>query len=305
MSNKAKTMPSFVAIITRTKNRPLFLQRAISSVLAQTYPHWIHVIVNDGGDSEEVEAIVAPFRSDYRDRIHVIHHVTSLGMEAASNAGIRDSSSDYVLIHDDDDTLEPNFLSETVSYIENNSWPTIKGVVTLTNRIDEHIEGKKLFEDKKTLFRKLKGCIGFDDMAGINPFPPISFLFQRKVLDEIGLFDAHLPVLGDWDFNLRFILRYDIAVIPKALANYHHRPMNKTGNMSNSLYAQLDRHIFYDTLVRNRYARKVPQNLLANFMFQVEGRTRLLERLYLHPVIGKVIRFWSKWVNPNIPSNLS
>ncbi|MDX9965362.1 glycosyltransferase [Desulfobacter postgatei] len=298
-------MESNVAIITRTKNRPLFLRRAISSVLTQAYPHWIHVIVNDGGDSKEVDAVVDLFRSEYGARIHVIHHDISLGMEAASNAGINDSKSDYILIHDDDDTLEPDFLSETVSYLEKNTWPAIKGVVTLTNRIDEHIEDNEVLQDKITLFRDMKGSIGFDDMAKINPFPPISFLFRRDTLNEIGLFDDQLPVLGDWDFNLRFLLKYDIGVIPKALANYHHRLQIKTGQMGNTIYAQLDRHLFYDTLVRNRYARMVPPNFLAYFMFQEGQQSFLLERLYRHPVIGRVIRFWSRWVNPNIPSSLS
>ena len=44
-----------IAIITRTKNRPLLLRRAINSVLKQTLKDWIMVIVNDGGSKEEVE----------------------------------------------------------------------------------------------------------------------------------------------------------------------------------------------------------------------------------------------------------
>ena len=47
-----------VSIITRTKNRPLFLARAIKSVTTQTYTEWQHIIVNDAGNKEIVENIV-------------------------------------------------------------------------------------------------------------------------------------------------------------------------------------------------------------------------------------------------------
>jgi len=37
-----------VAVVTRTKNRAILLERAIHSVLKQKFHDWTHVIVNDG-----------------------------------------------------------------------------------------------------------------------------------------------------------------------------------------------------------------------------------------------------------------
>ena len=53
-----------VAVITRTKNRNILLPRAINSVLSQTSPEWVHVIINDGGDTEELESTILPFREN-------------------------------------------------------------------------------------------------------------------------------------------------------------------------------------------------------------------------------------------------
>ena len=47
-----------VAVITRTKDRSEFLKRAINSVLSQTFEDWLHVIVNDGGNSKTVDFLV-------------------------------------------------------------------------------------------------------------------------------------------------------------------------------------------------------------------------------------------------------
>lgn len=296
-------MNSSVAIITRTRNRPLLLTRAIHSVLNQSYPHWVHVIVNDGGDPGEVEAVLGSHREAYNGRLIVVTHPQSLGMEAASNAGIRASSSEYLMIHDDDDSLDPAFLEEVVSYLEASPWPQIQGVVTLTTRVDEMIKDDIVRETRRCLYKDIKRCIRIDDMASLNCFPPISFLFRRRVLDEVGGFDEHLPVLGDWDFNLRFIMKYDIGVIPKALANYHHRSAIRQGQMGNTVHAQTDLHAFYDILVRNRYIRMMPSSNIGMFMFP-QHHHDLLVRLYRHPVIGRIIRLWSRWVNPNIPAKL-
>lgn len=54
-----------VAVITRTKDRPVMLERCAESVLGQTYKDWVHVIVNDGGNPTTVELTLAPFHNEY------------------------------------------------------------------------------------------------------------------------------------------------------------------------------------------------------------------------------------------------
>jgi hypothetical protein len=70
--------------------------------------------------------------------------------------------------------------------------------------------------------------VQLSEMACGNFFPPIAFLFRRAVLDRIGGFNEALPVLGDWFFNLEFLLEDDIAVLPEPLARYHHRDRGDT-----------------------------------------------------------------------------
>jgi glycosyltransferase involved in cell wall biosynthesis len=84
----AESRPS-VSIITRTKDRPLLLERAIKSVLNQTYSEWIHVVVNDGGDAKSVQSLLDQYRTQYAGRLCLVTNNRSLGMEAASNVGLR------------------------------------------------------------------------------------------------------------------------------------------------------------------------------------------------------------------------
>ena len=99
-----------VSIITRTKDRAVLLRRALSDCVKQTYDNFELIIVNDGGASSPVDALLEEFSSKLAGRARVIHNQVSQGMERASNQGIEASSGKYICIHDDDDTWAPSFL---------------------------------------------------------------------------------------------------------------------------------------------------------------------------------------------------
>jgi glycosyltransferase involved in cell wall biosynthesis len=245
-----------VAIITRTKNRTLLLRRAIESVLGQTFQNWIMVIVNDGGNKDDLNKLVPEYKDKFRDRCLIVHNDSSLGMEAASNRGIKASASEYVVIHDDDDSWDPIFLEKCVQFLDGNHYQTIAGVITHSVRVLEKIVDNKLITEQKESFNSWLKAVSFFRMCSSNIFPPISFVYERKVLDEIGYYREDFPVLGDWEFNLRFIRKYDIYLIPEELAYYHHRLSIKNGNYSNSVVVDDSKHKFYDALLRNEMLRK-------------------------------------------------
>jgi glycosyltransferase involved in cell wall biosynthesis len=248
-----------VAIITRTKDRPMFLKRAINSILHQTFEDWQHVIVNDGGPPLEIEALLLEFKEAYRGRVQLIHHPLSRGMEAAANEGIKESSSQYLVIHDDDDSWDPSFLDRCVNFLEAPppmlSTPMM-GVATYSKKIIEKVVGDQLVEVGTEPYNTWMNAVSLYRLASNNSIPPISFLFERSALEAVGLYREELPVLGDWDFHLRFIARYEIGLIKEELAFYHHRLDIKEGVGGNTVIAQHDQHLRYDQLIRNDLLRR-------------------------------------------------
>lgn len=246
-----------IAIITRTKDRPTLLARALDSVLSQVETDWVHVIVNDGGNKEVVEKLTSERENLYNRRLKLIHHSKSLGMEAASNAGIKAVDSKYILIHDDDDTLLPDFLSKTSEYLDNPKTSTTRGVVTWVERVDEEVDPKagKVKVINREIFETFYG-VNIASIANKNLFPPISFLFSRDSWEQLGGFDEKLPVRGDWEFNLRFLTQYDIDVIPEVLAGYHHRlPSGDSNSYANTVVAKQAQHEFFRSYIINRELR--------------------------------------------------
>jgi glycosyltransferase involved in cell wall biosynthesis len=290
---------SRVAVITRTKNRTLLLRRAIESVLGQEFQDWLMVIVNDGGDPADLEQVVAEYRDGFRGRCKVIHNTKSVGMEAASNIGLRSSNSDYVVIHDDDDSWDPMFLKKCVEGLDRNLGTTFAGVVTYSLRILERVEGDRIVRQHVEPFNTWLTSVTLYRMAASNVFSPISFVYRRSVLDEIGYYREDLPVLGDWEFNLRFMKKYDILLIPEELAYYHHRLQSKTGEYSNSVVKDDSKHKFYDTLIRNELLREDMNSNVVGLGYLVNiSKSFEIVHAQLSPIEGVFRRLKSiGWLN--------
>lgn len=242
-----------VAVVTRTKNRPILLGRALESVSGQSFPDLVWVVVNDGGEVAPVDEVIARARALGINAV-ALHHPVSLGMEAASNAGVALVRSEFVVLHDDDDSWEPAFLATTVAFLE--SGPEWGGVITGTTRVDERMDRDAVARElRRRPFNPGLHSVHLSEVAEQNPFPPICFLYRRSAYDAVGPYDATLPVLGDWEFNLRFLARFDIGVVDRPLANYHWRVADK-GQYGNSVSGGVDRHVQWDALVRNRLLRR-------------------------------------------------
>ena len=148
--------------------------------------------------------------------------------------------------------MGPQFLRKTVNFLNENS--NYGGVVTLTTQVNEVLEGNQVHIQEYLPFNPGLKSIYITDMAVGNLFPPISFVYRRAVTDAIGLYNHALPVLGDWEYNLRFLEKFDIGVIYEPLANYHHRP-NSDGVYGNTIYSGVSKHEEYDAVIRNNFIR--------------------------------------------------
>lgn len=241
-----------VAIITRTKDRPLLLDRALRSVSAQTLRDFVLVIINDGGDPKPVDELVKKYESDFEaNQVKVIHNHESNGMEAASNKAIKSVDSVYMAIHDDDDSWAPECLEQAVRRLEETG---AMGVVVTTDMIVEELEDNSVKLVSKSRWHPELHDISLYKMCLDNFATPITFIYRREVYKTIGYYDESLPTGADWHFGLRFLLKYDIDYLETkdALAFYHHRPANK-GNHANSVYgSQHERNL---NMIRNRLLR--------------------------------------------------
>ncbi|MCA1962118.1 MAG: glycosyltransferase [Desulfomonile sp.] len=266
-----------VAVITRTKDRPLLLGRCCTSVIGQTYVDWQHVIVNDGGERESVEQVLSRFSAQYGERLTIIHNEHCIGMEAASNVGIAASNSDYIAVLDDDDSWAPTFLQECITFLNTlSNGGDFAGVVTQSMLIEEEIRNEHIRIINRQEFNPWLKAVNLFRLCVGNVFTSNAAVFRRSVWEELGGFNETLPVLGDWEFNLRVSSRWELGVIAKPLAYYHQRTGLSDARYVNTVLHKVDEHVRIDNLIRNRLLREDLQKghiglgLLVNLSMAIE-----------------------------------
>ena len=241
-------MTPTVAIIVRTKNRPQFLTRALANIAEQTYQDYAVYVVNDGGDRAEAERIVAT--SPVANKTTLLH-TDGIGMEAASNLGVRESESTYVTVHDDDDLWAPKFLKHTVAALDST------GANMCTVRIVERFEretdnGFQVLNER--IFHEGLPVVGLQFLYRTNRAVPIGVIYRRDLHTRLGGYRDDLAVVGDWEFNMRAAAEGEIITIDEPLAYWCQRP-EATGAAANSVSREAE-HRYYDSKVRAEEIRK-------------------------------------------------
>lgn len=245
-------MSVVVDVVIRTKDRPLFLQRALADIVAQTWQSWFVYLVNDGGDPAVVDATVRS--SGVGERIKVIHQDVSVGMEAAANIAVRSGQGELIVLHDDDDTWAPEFLERAVDYLERHA--EAPGVVSRIEIVWEQVKDHEIVETGREPFQPQAVAPLLTDTLLFNRFVPIGFVYRRRILDEVGGYAEDLEVVGDWDFNLRVLRRWPMEFLgPQPLAFWHQRPSDD-GPTGNSVIAKRELHRRLDAMRRDEHLRR-------------------------------------------------
>lgn len=248
---------SRVTIITRTVNRPVLLDRALASILAQTFTDW-HWVLVDSGASDDAGSLVRSSQDRLRDRVtHLRFQNPRPGMRGAPiNAGIHASDGELITLLDDDDTWEPRFLEKMVAALDRKTHPNIRGAVCRTRCIEESSVAAGLKEERSYDLNAELCNLTLGSLAVVNRFCTHAFLYERSALKTVGLYPEDYPVLEDWHFNLRFLLHHEILVVPETLTNYHFRPPEISGDLANSQTAERDDHKFHEARLINEALRE-------------------------------------------------
>ncbi len=96
-----------ISIVMATYDRAALLPRAIDSVLAQDYPAWELIVVDDGSRDQTLSVLAG-----YRDpRVIVVRHEKNRGVTASKNTGFDHMRGEWFTVLDSDDEIVPDALS--------------------------------------------------------------------------------------------------------------------------------------------------------------------------------------------------
>lgn len=141
------------------------------------------------------------------------YYQDNLGVSAARNLGIRQTTGDWLAFLDSDDEWLPEKLSKQMAALATN--PEYRICHTEENWIRN---GAQVDVPKK--YAKTGGWI-FSHCLPLCAISPSTVLIHRSVFTDVGLFDIQLPACEDYDLWLRIAANYPVLLVAQPQINKH------------------------------------------------------------------------------------
>ncbi len=204
-----------VSAVLTTHNRKLaIVERALVSILNQTYPHIEVIVVDDSSpdyvDRNEIEVLVSELT---KNQAHYIRHKTNIGACAARNTGMENATGEFIAFLDDDDEWLPNKIEQQISKFNDPRTALVYCGSQSVNDIDGIIQIRNTLFFSGNVYDKLMRA----NFIGSTSFP----LIRKKYLEEIGGFDVEMQSSQDYDVWLRLAKKYPVEYVPEPLVVYH------------------------------------------------------------------------------------
>ena len=195
------------------------LQRAVESVLKQTFTDFELLIIDDGSRDGSREFIAQYCRLD--PRVVHIRHERNCGLPALRvNEGIELARGQYIAFQFDDDTWRPYALATLIAGAKRHGEST---VIVGTVKLHGAGEGQLLPNSPVSLT-----TIYHENRIANN-----SVLVLREVFTRLGMYDCHLAMrrLTDWDLWLRLIKYVPFHVISEEIGDVYAGSADAIGTM--------------------------------------------------------------------------
>lgn len=230
-------MKEKVTVIIPNYNGKHFMEACLSSLEKQTYHAYKILVVDNASSDGSIEFM----QKNYPD-IKLIALDQNYGFSKAVNVGILHSTTPYVLLLNNDTTVDPHFLEEMVAAIR-----TSPRNFSVSSKMIQMYH-PDLIDSAGDFYTILGWGFGRGKDHSVQKYntPDETFtacagaaIYRRKVFDKIGLFDEnHFAYLEDIDIGYRArIYGFKNKYCPNALV--YHVGSGTSGSKYNSFKVKL------------------------------------------------------------------
>ncbi len=185
-------------------NRPVWLKRAILSVIEQRFSEDIELIISDDSTDTENSQIAEKILSNWTGKWQYLHNIPSLGMSQNWNRSIELANGSYILLLHDDDFLYPNSLQAIISTIKSQTKLVFlfgAAVVDENEQILKYQRVSGYLCPKKALIEVLSN-------SSFVRFPAI--VIAKEAFEYVGFFKANLAEPADLEMWVRLFRTYGV-----------------------------------------------------------------------------------------------
>lgn len=253
-------MKGLVSCVIPTYRRSDTLNRAIKSVLSQTYKNVEILVVDDNEKGSEESNKVAELVDSFSNKkIRLVLQEKHINGAEARNAGVRASAGEYIAFLDDDDEWLPEKIEKQVAILEER--PEIGGVSCLYN---EYSNGAVFHScppySGENLHRKV-----FDRSVAVFTS---TVLLRKDALLRAGLFDNTLRRHQDLQLLLDFTRKNKFYVLNEYLVKLY-----ADSDINRPSYERLKdiKKAFFGAVVSHLgiYSKREQQQIVAAHRFEL------------------------------------
>lgn len=198
-------MDELVSVIIPAYNREKTIEKAIQSVLDQTYKD-IEVIVVDDGSTD---ATVLAVNGIGDKRVKCISLDKNSGACRARNKGLEKAQGRYIAFQDSDDIWKPEKLEKQIAILKSEP-------VDLVFCAFERIR-----DTEKTILPLLnEGRVSRKELLEKSLVSTQTLIGKRECFDKI-VFDEKMPRLQDYDITIRLSEKFDFYFIKEPLVEMY------------------------------------------------------------------------------------
>ena len=212
------------SVIIPLYNKAAYIERAIQSVLSQTFQKFELIVVDDGSTDDpfaQLSVISQQLSVDVPEiykKIRVFQQQNQ-GVSTARNNGVKLAKYDYIAFLDADDSWELTYLEEMKGLIA--TYPNA-GIYGSSYFIVKN--GKKRIAPIGVEKNFDRGLINYCQVYSKTLCMPLwtgATIIRKSIFDLENGFNPRLKLGEDFDLWIRVAIKHSVAFLNKPLANYN------------------------------------------------------------------------------------
>ncbi|MCA9079628.1 MAG: glycosyltransferase family 2 protein [Planctomycetaceae bacterium] len=219
-------VPQLVSAVIPVFNRPEMLQRAVQSVLNQTYQP-VEVLIADDGSTDETPQVARSLERDHPGVVfyHPSPHAAGCGPGPMRELGRQRARGEFVQYLDSDDLLMPNKFTDQVNTLRHH--PECDIAYGITRLVDE--AGSVLADPFKWTGRDITRL--YPGLLVDRWWCTHTPLYRRTLTDRIGPW-SDLRWSQDWEYDARAgALGVSVVSCHSHVSDHvHHSGVRQTSN---------------------------------------------------------------------------
>lgn len=224
-------MKPLASLLVTTYNVENYVDRALKSALAQTYPNLEIIAVDDHSSDDTWEKL-----QQFKGKVILIRHKRRRRVPAALNTALNRARGGLITRLDGDDVLYPKLIEKEVKFLQKH--PEIGFVYCDYDEVDE----------QGNLIRKVKLPEYSPPIVHQVDYIAMGNMIRKECYEVMGNYDEKMKKQEHYDWSIRLAQKFTGGHLAERLFAYTRHPRQATANLEDLKY--------YTELIRKKYGLK-------------------------------------------------